>query len=575
MGANMKKLIPVIVALVLILLVAGGWAGFKLLDRYTYSKDRASLEEYYGVGSEQEAAVILQDEILPVKAAVQDGVCYLDLDSIHKYLNKRFYEDAEGLLIYSLPDDVVQTVIGSAEYSSGYYTGGVQAYQENFPLSYYQGEGDNRKLYIALDYVKKYTNFEYELFTGPNRILMRNKWPEVTLADIKKNTSVRYQGGVKSEILKDVQPGDTVQVLEAMEKWSKVKTQDGIIGYVENKRLTNERMETPQAQSVYMEPEYANVSKDYKISLAWHQVTNQSANATLAERVAQAKSLNTISPTWYSISDTNGNFTSLASQDYVNTAHQLGLEVWALIDDFNKEVDTKQTLASWTSRTNLIQGLIREADTLGLDGINIDFEQVEDDGGEAFIQFIRELSIPCRARGIVLSVDNYVPKEHSAHYNRAEQGVVADYVIIMGYDEHWGGGGVAGSVASIDFVEEGIKNTLAEVPAEKVINAVPFYTRVWKTEAGKVTSEAVGMDTAQAFLERNALASVWDETTCQNYAEGEIEGGFYQVWLEDEQSLQVKLNVMQVNNLAGVGAWKLGFERPSAWDVIAAYVNGQ
>lgn len=570
-----KRLIPVIVALVLIILVAAGLGGLKLIEKYSYSKEYADLEEYYDVHSAQEAAVILQEEMLPVKALVQDGMCYLDISSVQKYLNKRFYEDADGLLIYSLPDDVVRTQIGGQEYSDGFYKGAEQSYQEAFPLSFYQGEGDTRKLYISLEYVKKYTNFEYELFGAPNRIQIRTQWPEITLADVKRKTAVRYQGGVKSEILKDMSKGDSVQILEKMENWTKVKTQDGVIGYIENKRLMNERTETLQAQTAYTEPEYTSVSKDYKISLAWHQVTNMSANTSLAQRISQAKGLNTISPTWYSISDTQGNFTSLASQDYVNTAHQMGLEVWALIDDFNKEVNTKQTLASWTSRTKLIRGLMEQAELLGLDGINVDFENVEEDGGEAFIQFIRELSIPCRARGIVLSVDNYVPKEHSEHYNRAEQGAVADYVIIMGYDEHWGGGGIAGSVASINFVEEGILNTLEQVPAEKVINAVPFYTRVWKTQDGKVTSEAVGMDNAQAFLERNGLTAVWDETTCQNYAEGEIEGALYQVWLEDEQSLQVKMNVMQVNGLAGAAAWKLGFERPGVWDVIAGYVNGQ
>lgn len=566
----MKKSIPVIIAVVLIFVTLGACAGVKLLEKYSYSKERADLNEYYGVSSDTEAAVMLQNELLEVKAKVKDGRCYLDLDSVHTYLNGRFYEDAEGLLIYALPNDIVMTPIGSTQLATGYYTASENQTDAGYVLSYYEGEGEERTLYVALDFVKQYTNFHYQMFTGPNRIQLDTRWDERKAADIKKDTQVRYQGGIKSEVLADVKKNDRVVILEEMENWSKVKTADSIIGYVENKRLTNIAMEIPDVAMEYLEPEYTNNVRDYKINLAWHQVTTQAANSTFPGVLADTKGVNVISPTWYSLSDNAGNFNNIASTDYVNAAHQMGLEVWGLVDNFSDAVDTGTVLGSLSTRTALVTGLVQEAQSRGLDGINIDFENVKESAGEAYVEFLREISILCRENGIVLSVDNYVPKEHSSHYNRKEQGVVADYVIIMGYDEHWGGGGVAGSVASIDFVEEGIVNTLAEVPAQKVINALPFYTRIWKTANGEVTSEAVGMDTAKAFLDKNGVTAVWDERTCQNYAEfTAADGTLYQVWLEDEQSLGVKLNVMQMNNLAGTAAWKLGFERASVWDVIA------
>lgn len=566
----MKKRIPVIIAVVLILLTLGVCGLMKVMEKYSYSKERADLNEYFGVTSEEEAAVMLQDELLDIKAQVKDGRCYLDLDSVHAYLNDRFYEDADGVLIYSLPDDIVMTQIGTSQIASGYYTMADNSTDAGYVLSYYEGEGEDRVLYVALDFVKQYTNFGYTLFTEPNRIQLDTSWNERQVAEIKRDTAVRYQGGVKSDILTDVEKGDRVVILEEMENWDQVKTADSIIGYVEKKRLTNEHSETPDAVMDYLEPEYTSLTRDYKINLAWHQVTAQAANASFPGVLSNAKGVNVISPTWYSLSDNQGNFTNIASTDYVNTAHQMGLEVWGLVDNFNTAVDTGTVLSALSTRTTLVRGLVNEAQARGLDGINIDFEQLSESEGEPFVQFLRELSILCRANGIVLSVDNYVPKEYSAHYDRAEQGLVADYVIIMGYDEHWGGGGVAGSVASIDFVEDGIVNTLAEVPAAKVINAVPFYTRIWKTVNGEVTSEAVGMDTAQAFLTRNGVTAEWDERTCQNYAEfTAADGALYQVWLEDEQSLAVKLNVMQMNELGGVAEWKLGFERSSVWDVIA------
>ena len=568
-AGSMKKKIPVIIAVVLILITVGACGAMQLLEKYSYSKERADLNEYFGVESENEAAVLLQDELLDIKAQIKDGRCYLELNDVQELLNDRFFADAEGYLIYTLPDDIIMTQAGSTTVSTGYYTTGETTADAGYVLSYYEEEGEGRRLYVALDFVKQYTNFGYTLFTEPNRVQLETAWEEQQAAEIKKDTQVRYQGGVKSDVLEEVKKGDKVVVLEEMENWSKVKTTDSIIGYVENKRLGNKHAETPDAVVDYLEPEYTSQTREHKINLAWHQVTTQAANSTFPGVLSAAKGVNVISPTWYSLSDNMGAFTNIASSDYVNSAHQMGLEVWGLVDNFNTDVDTGTVLGALSSRSTLIRGLVQEAQTRGLDGINIDFENLSDSAGEPFVEFLRELSILCRANGIVLSVDNYVPKGYSSHYNRREQGVVADYVIIMGYDEHWGGGGVAGSVASIDFVEEGIVNTLAEVPAKKVINAVPFYTRIWKTVDGQVTSEAVGMDTAQAFLDKNGVTAVWDEGTCQNYAEFTADdGSFYQVWLEDEQSLAVKLNIMQMNELAGIAEWKLGFERASVWDVI-------
>lgn len=562
----MKKLIPVFIAIVLILLVVGIAAGVTLMDKYSYSKEKADLDEYYHLENEQDTAVLMQDELLEIKAIMRDGKYYMRMDDVQTYLNERFYVDSrENLILYTTPDDIVRTVIGEKA-----YTASGQENAEKYVLSMWNGE----QLYVALDYINKYTNFRYEAYTQPNRIqIYKDEVPQRTLASASKNTAIRYQGGIKSDILKEIEAGEQLIILEKMDNWSKVKSEDGFIGYVENKRLTDEQAVGAEAVTAYEEPAYTNISKDYKINLGWHQVTNPEANNTLSSVVANTKSLNTISPTWFFLNDNEGGFASIASRDYVNQAHQMGLEVWGLVDNFTYDVDLYEILSSTSNRQRLISGLVESSLQLGLDGINIDFEQFEEKTGEHFIQFIRELSIPCRANNLVLSIDNYVPKDYSAYYNRKEQGIVADYVIIMGYDEHWGGGGKAGSVASIAFVEEGIQKTLEEVPAHKVINAVPFYTRIWKTADGKVTSDAVSMQSAEKFLAKHSVTADWDEETCQNYAEVQTEEGFYQVWLEDAASLEVKLNVMRLHELAGIASWKLGLEKPEIWDNIAAYVN--
>lgn len=562
----MKKIIPVIVAIVLIIIVVIAGFGAKLLEKYSYSDERANLEEYYGITGADDVPIILQDAQVEEYAKIWDGVCYFDFATVHKYFNDRFYEDKkEGLLIYTTPDTIIRTTIGTSEVS----TSKGETSDEGYIIARYEGD----ILYVAADYVKKYTNFSYELFTEPYHMQVYTEWNERQVADIKKDTQVRYQGGVKSAILTEVSKGDTVVVLEAMENWTKVKTKDAYIGYVENKKLINQRTEEPIPVTDYAEPEYTSISKDYKINLVWHAVAGTAGNDTLTELMSTTKSVNTISPTWFALSDNQGNITSFASQDYVTKAHNMGLEVWALVDNLSHEgVDTYEVLSSTTSRANLINQLITAALEYDLDGINVDFEALSVDTGEPFIEFIRELSIPCRANGIVLSVDNYVPLGNTDYYHRAEQGVVADYVIIMGYDEHYKGSQEAGSVASIDYVEKGIANTVAEVPAEKVINALPFYTRIWETTGSTVDSQAVGMELASQYIADHNIETRWDETTCQNYGEYQSGDTLYQVWLEDAESIQVKLNVMNEYEIAGVAAWKLGFEVPSIWDTIEGYV---
>lgn len=570
----MKKVIPVIVAIVLIILIAAAGFGAKLLEKYSYSKERADLAEYFSVQGENDVPIILQDERIEEHAKIFDDRCYFDIATVHKYFNDRFYEDkTQGILVYALPGGFWTSRIGHSDFSDY----GADFEEAGIAWDYVISRYEDGVLYIAADFVQRYANFTYELFTEPNRMQIYTEGGERQTAPILKDTQVRYQGGIKSDILTDISEGDTVVVLEEMETWTKVKTQDSIIGYVENKRLGEQATQTLEAPPNNMPSGYEANTRDHKINLGWHVIGGVGGNDTLESAVAQTKGLNVISPTWFSVTDNEGGFSSYASTDYVERAHAMGLEVWALIGNVNEEsanVDMYELLSRTPSRWNLIRNLIAAAKEYNLDGINIDFENISLDAGEPFIQFIRELSVPCREYGIVLSVDNYVPMDHTDHYDRAEQGVVADYVIIMGYDEHYNGSKEAGSVASINFVEKGIENTVAEVPANKVINALPFYTRIWETKGTSVQSQAVGMEMAQEYVANHDIAIRWDEVTCQNYGEFQSGEGFCQVWLEDADSIRVKLNIMDKYEIGGVAAWRLGFETADVWDVIEDYMNG-
>ena len=216
----------------------------------------------------------------------------------------------------------------------------------------------------------------------------------------------------------------------------------------------------------------------------------------------------------------------------------------------------------------MVNKLVGEAKSYGFDGINLDYENIKSAYAKDYLQFVRELSVACERNGIVLSTDNYKPEAYNRCYNLKEQSRFVDYVIVMAYDEHYAGTD-AGSVASLPWVEQGVQDTITEVAPERTILAIPFYTRLWKTTGGAVTSEAIGMDEAQNVLSANAVESVWDGSVGQNYATFEQDNSTYQIWLEDAQSIAEKVKLIPKYNLAGVAQWKLGFENSSIWQTIS------
>ena len=570
MGAHMKKkVLPVIVAILLILVIGGCALGKVLLDKYSYSKEEADWNEFYQVSENDRSAIILQNEMVEEQALIKDGVCYFDLATVHKYMNEVFYADmTENLLLYATPTEVIRTTFGETAYTT---TEGTQ--EAGYVISFV--DGDN--VSVAADYVKLFTNYSYECYD--RHVQVNTEWGTRQVAQLKKDTAVRLRGGVKSPILTQAVKGDTLEILEQMETWSKVKTADAVIGYVENKRLgeITEEMETPVTD--YQAPEYTSLTADSKICLGWHSIGGVAGNDTLYSMVSGTKGMNVIAPTWFSMMDENGAFRSFATAGYVTTAHQMGLQVWGVLDNFNYanengiSISTLNMLSSTTARQNLVKNVTDTAVGLGLDGINVDFEQLSSDCGPHYVEFLRELSIECRNKGLVLSIDNYVPFNFNDYYRLDIQGEVADYVIIMGYDEHWHGSKDPGSVASISYVSDGLDRTLQEVPANKVVNALPFYTILWKTEGTDVTDEYITMRNEADFMSKAGVSAEWDEVTCQNYAEWTSGSVNYQIWLEDAESIAVKLNMMTTKNIGGVAVWRLGYGTQAAWELINAYLQ--
>ena len=546
-----KKYKPIIAVAVLVILVAILGIVTHVVMKYIPSSEKMDLNEYYGEMADGEIALVIGTENLEERGLVVGDRVYLPLDVVNTYLNQRYYWDsANQQILYATPSELT-----SASASS---EAGDKVWVKD------------DKVYLNLTYVQEYTDLDAYITKDPYRIAIQYKFKNVKTVTVKKNTSIRYRGGIKSAILTSVKKGTKLRLIEEMENWDQVATDDGYIGYIDKKKVGE--AEKTKFERSFKREQYSYLTMDSKVNMVWHQVTSTDANAYFADATANMTGVNVISPTWFYLTDTSGNIASIASADYVSQAHEKGLQVWGLIDNFTQEVSTTETLSSTAARQNIISQLIQAAQDVGMDGINVDFESLSEDVGIHFLEFLRELSIECHKNNLVLSVDNPVPEDFTSHYDRAEQGRVVDYVIIMGYDEHYVGS-EAGSVASLPWVEQGIQDTLDEVPAERVINAIPFYTRLWRITGGNVTSEAIGMDQAQQTIADNNVETYWDKTTSQNYGKYDIDNSTYQIWLEDAQSVAEKVKLVSKYDLAGVSAWKLGFENNGIWQVISDNLN--
>lgn len=546
-----KKYKPVIAVAVLVILVAILGIVTHVVMKYIPSSEKMDLNEYYGEMADGEIALVIGTKKLEERGLVDGDRVYLPLDVVNTYLNQRYYWDsANQQILYATPSELT-SVSASSEAGDKVWV-------------------KDDKVYLNLTYVQEFTDLDAYITKDPYRIAIQYKFKNVKTVTVKKNTSIRYRGGIKSAILTSVKKGTKLRLIEEMENWDQVATDDGYIGYIDKKKVGE--AEKTKFERSFKKEQYSYLTMDSKINMVWHQVTSTDANAYFADATANMTGVNVISPTWFYLTDTSGNIASIASADYVSQAHEKGLQVWGLIDNFTQEVSTTETLSSTAARQNIISQLIQAAQDVGMDGINVDFESLSEDVGTHFLEFLRELSIECHKNNLVLSVDNPVPEDFTSHYDRAEQGRVVDYVIIMGYDEHYVGS-EAGSVASLPWVEQGIQDTLDEVPAKRVINAIPFYTRLWRTTGGNVTSEAIGMDQAQQTIADNNVETYWDKTTSQNYGKYDIDNSTYQIWLEDAQSVAEKVKLVSKYDLAGVSAWKLGFENNGIWQVISDNLN--
>ena len=565
MGKRKKVVLTaVIIAIVLVLFLTAA-ALYKYLAPSSVKKDLNTVFEL----EQDQVALILDDSVSEERGIQVNGQVYIPVSVACGSMDARiFVDETEKILSYVTNGQLIQAGVDQTT-----YTVGKETVESEYPLLISQGDG----FYVALGFVEEHGCCYIQKYDSPSRlVIMSNRDKTYQFGTLKEDTRVRTGPGKKYAYLTEVGQGKRVIVETAIKQeneYMAVTTEDGITGYIPIERLDQEGEETTWQFDKEIETFEQNAIKG-TVCLAWHQVTNEESSAVFPSGVEAASCMNVLSETWFALSDNKGNFTSLANSDYVSQAHASGRKVWGLINDFDSKLKLKKILGTTSIRTKLINSLVGAAIRYDLDGINIDFENITQESASAYLEFLRELTIKCHANDLVVSVDNYTPAEHNIFYDLAEQGRVVDYVILMAYDEHYAGSKESGSVSSLGFVKNGIEGVVAQVPKERVVVGLPFYTRLWKEVKGKKpTSVAYGMSGAESILRANDATSKWNEETGQYYAQYKDDGATYKIWLEEETSIEKKLEVVKANQVAGVAFWKLGLERAVTWKTIEAGIK--
>lgn len=378
--------------------------------------------------------------------------------------------------------------------------------------------------------------------------------------------NIREKDSKSSPVVKSINKEDKVYVYGEVGDFYRVREKNGFAGYIKKNLLDVEygkdkfKKDIKNSKKEAVKP--LNLTWDYTYGPQKQEEINLITNIS---------GLDIICPTWFSIQNKNGDIIDRGNMEYVNKYNNLGIDVWGYLDNsFDKDI-THEVLSSSALREKVIAKTLELTKSYNMKGINIDFEQTNIDDRDNITQFVREMSSQFRANGIKVSVDvtpqitSDVTKEP---YNRKELAEAADYVVVMAYDQHWSSSKNAGSVAQYKWVEGNINMLFRQIPTDKMILGVPFYSRIWTEENGSVKSQTLTMAQANKIISDKNLKVTWDDVSKQDYTEYTEGNKKVKIWLEDSNSIDYKVSLVNKYSLAGVGSWRKGFETQDVWETI-------
>lgn len=416
-------------------------------------------------------------------------------------------------------------------------------------------------------------NVETTYIKDTNTVVLVSLDRELTYANSSKKNSVKSNPTMFSKTVDKIEKGDNVTVIPSKNGdengWTKVTTENGKIGYVKTTTLANTKKIRDNLE----------MGKQIQgnVSLVWEYFSKY---AKAPQRTEKIDGVNVVAPTFFSLADSEKGAivanVGQAGQNYINWAHSNGYRVWPWVaNEATNKADkdlTSEILNDYKLREKLINSIVSAVEMYNLDGINLDFENMYESDKDAYSRLVIELAPRLKELGKVLSVDVTAPDgspDWSLCFNRNVIGDVADYVIFMAYDQHNQSSTEAGTVAGCDWVEANINKFLGQegVKPEKIILAMPFYTRVWNVTDGGLSSSAVDMKSQSTLIPDDAKIT-WDDSLKQNLAEYEKNGRTYKVWMEDAKSLKCKLDLVKKYSLAGGAFWRKDQETSDVWKVI-------
>jgi spore germination protein YaaH len=391
--------------------------------------------------------------------------------------------------------------------------------------------------------------------------------------ETKNEVHLRTGAAIRYPIVSEIAPGEQLMIWGEEAGWYKVQKSNGFTGFVSKSDVVLDHEEAiPQQETAAPFIPWKPIGG--KLNVTWEQITTKSPDTS---KITAMPGLNVVSPTWFSIADSEGNLSNLADPGYVKWAQSHNYQIWALFSNGFEPKRTSEVLSSYDRRMKMIKQLIGFAQMYQLKGINIDFENVNTEDKGNLVQFVREMTPLLHEQGLVVSMD-VTPKSNSemwsVFYDRPALAEAIDYMMLMGYDEHWATSPDSGSVASLPWEEKSLTRLLEEdkIPSSKLVLGVPFYTRLWTEESknGKinVTSKALSMESAEAIIKDKKLTPVFSPETGQNYAEYKDGTKLMRIWLEDETSVKARIELVKKYDLAGVASWRRGYETPNIWNVI-------
>ena len=558
------------ITILLVILVVLMVAAVFISKRYAPSKVQTDLREYYNLTADEdenrleaedgELAIVLEDEVLSVRAFRLEEEIFVPFTLVKNNIDDRFYYDSnEDLIIVTTANDIIKNRVSESILTVN---------GSDRDAGYTVSRELDGKIYLNIRFVDEFSAAQYSVHEDPDRVYITYLEGNYEYGTALMHTYIRTMAKTKADYIQTVEKGDKLKILDDLGDWLEIIDESGCRGYIQAKAVTD--IASEQVVSDYQEAEYTHIDAGDDINMVWDAIYYYDSNYEIYNRAAEMTGVDVLCPTWFTLADDQGNLNSYVCSEYITFARENGMQVWTTIEDIDGE--SCAGVIDYTSkRETLIANLIEQCLEAGIDGINVDFENISTDMGNDYIQFMRELSVACRDKGLILSVDTYAPYAYNSHFHFDELSKICDYVVVMAYDDYLGGD-EAGPCAGLPFVQDVIETCAEQADLDRLIVGIPFYTRAWyEYSDGSLGRDVYNMYDLENIEWNYGLTPEWLEDVGYDFSSYESGGATVKIWMENYNSINAKLELIKSYDVAGIASWRLGQETSDIWALLESY----